>query len=69
MDGYGFSLGEITDALRLRIPAKPEEFSSHYTESETIYDMQACPNCDTEYKMTNQYNYCPHCGKCIDWEE
>lgn len=44
-----------------------------YADGELVYDMAECPNCgfdDFEEGTTNWgYEYCPHCGQALEWEE
>lgn len=45
-------------ALKKQIPKKPA-----FKENDNYY----CPNCCTNYKIIDQYDYCPKCGQRIDW--
>lgn len=56
-------LEKLTDLLKLQMAETPYE----YTSTTTKTDLWNCPNCQTTYMLTEMYNFCPHCGQCIDW--
>lgn len=50
------------DIVQKQFPKKPN--------INIIYDTYDCPNCQRRYEMTfAKYNYCPHCGQCLEWGE
>lgn len=60
----------IESIVKKEIPQKPDFVSDGYAYGYPVYDTWICPRCGHNYKTEfDHYNYCPHCGKRIDWEE
>lgn len=58
-------------ALEKQIPKKPTYEGDGYAPDGTfIFDEWICPRCETRYEVDyDTYNYCPNCGKKIDWSD
>ena len=54
------------DIYLIRAIVKKEIQKKPYFESDTWI----CPRCGTNYEVdSDKFDYCPKCGKRIDWEE
>lgn len=57
---------EAVEKQRPKKPKKPKEILRHRGG----FEMQHCPNCDTDYQVDRRYKikdgYCPACGKLLD---
>ena len=56
--------------VKKEIPKKPFFESDGCADGYPVYDTLICPRCGHNYETEfDHYNYCPHCGQRIDWEE
>ena len=60
----------IKAIVKKEIPKKPFFESNGYADGYPVYDTWICPRCGTNYEVdSDKFDYCPKCGKRIDWEE
>lgn len=60
----------IVEALEKQKPKKPQRWGDGYADGHLVYDMWNCPTCNKTYELDyDKYDYCPHCGQHINWEE
>lgn len=60
----------IRAIVKKEIPKKPFFESDGYADGYPVYDTWICPRCGEHYETeVDKYDYCPHCGQRIDWEE
>lgn len=58
------------NAIEKQIAKKPDVWGDGYADGQLVYDMWNCPTCNKSYELDyDEYDYCPHCGQHIDWEE
>jgi len=60
---------ECQEALEKHRAEKPQLIGDGVdNDGNMIYDMYDCPDCGTRYEIDyEKYNFCPNCGKAIDW--
>ena len=60
----------IKAIVKKEIPKKPFFESDGYADGYPVYDTWICPRCGHNYEVdSDKFDYCPKCGKRIDWEE
>ena len=61
----------IESIVNKEIPRSPIRFGYWYVPDRSqVYVGWKCSNCGTKYRVYYaDYDYCPHCGQRIDWEE
>lgn len=60
----------ILDALSKQKAKKPDIWGDGYADGHLVYDMWNCPTCNKSYELDyDDYDFCPHCGQKLDWEE
>lgn len=71
---YYIAFDMAIEALRKQIPQKAKAEYIAQGGVITCFETHVCPNCDRnlyddEAGITVYYDYCPYCGKAIDWSE
>jgi len=61
----------VWEALEKQVSKKPNIWDDGVDEQgNLIYDMYDCPNCYKSYEIDyERYDYCPHCGQALLWED
>ena len=61
----------ITSIVKKEIPRSPiRDVYWYYPDRSHVHVGLKCSNCGTKYRVYYaDYDYCPHCGQRIDWEE
>lgn len=60
----------IEEIVKNEIPKKPYFESDVYADGYPVYDTWICPRCGANYEVdSDKFDYCPHCGKRIDWSD
>lgn len=61
----------IESIVNKEIPEKPKLIMRDgYDDDEAVYDEWVCPCCGEHYQVLfDKHDYCPKCGKRIDWSE
>ena len=61
----------ITSIVKKEIPRSPIRNGYWYDHDRSqVHVGWKCSNCGTKYRVYYaDYDYCPHCGQRIDWEE
>ena len=61
----------ITSIVKKEIPRSPIRNGYWYDpDGSNVHVRWKCSNCGTKYRVYYaDYDYCPHCGQRIDWEE
>lgn len=58
-------------AIQKQIPSCVIYRGDGYSEGELVYDEAECPDCGHMFEEDDQEwnsNYCPYCGKKLNWE-
>lgn len=59
----------IESIVNKEIPKKPFFESNGYADGYPVYDTWICPRCGHNYEVdSDKFDYCPKCGKRIDWD-
>jgi len=74
IEQHGYIADDAKDmainAIEKQIAKKPDVWGDGYADGQLVYDMWNCPTCNKSYELDyDKYDYCPHCGQHIDWEE
>ena len=61
----------ITSIVKKEIPRSPIRNGYWYDPDRShVHVGWKCSNCGTKYRVYyTDYEYCPHCGKRLDWSE
>ena len=61
----------IEEIVKKEIPRSPIRRGYWYDPDRSrVHVGWKCSNCGAKYRVYySDYDYCPHCGKRIDWEE
>ena len=61
--------GELIEQLVCKAtPTTPSYEGDGYSDGKIVFDTWICPCCGEYYEIEEEYDYCPKCGQCIDWE-
>lgn len=63
---------EQVQQLKERDTAKRPDYEGdgYDNEGNLIYDTWICPNCEEHYEVDyDRYDFCPNCGRRLDWSE
>ena len=58
----------LQELLDKDTPTTPNYEGDGYSDGKIVFDTWICPCCGEYYEIEEEYDYCPKCGQCIDWE-
>lgn len=61
---------ECRAAVEKQTAKKPDYEGDGYSDGHLVYDTWICPCCGKHYEVDyDDYDFCPACGQCIDWND
>lgn len=66
-DGFQDACKVAIEALKMRLPKKPERSYDGYADGNPVWD-NFCPSCNRAFEDC-QPLFCEDCGQALDWSE